>query len=179
MTMKKLFFYLTAALWILFMGLACDSDESTGSKEDLYGTWQLIELKVDYQGIPANLIEYLGLDIKFEVREDGTYILTTKRTVLEDSADQVITKVLTNVETGTWTAGSKTVTINPDDEDEEIKTMHYSVRGDIATLKTLLIHVVDQNDDSFMANIPSTMKNEDGSLKDDIPVTLVYEKISG
>jgi hypothetical protein len=173
MKMKRLFLYLAAVSVILFIGSSCDNDESTGSKEDLYGTWQLIELRVDFQGIPADIIAYLGLDITFEVREDGTYTLTTRKTVAGDTAD-----VVTTVETGAWTAGSKTVTINPDDEDEEIKTMNYSVKGDIATLKTMLINVVDQDDEDLMSNIPQTMKNEDGSLKDDIPVTLVYQKIS-
>ena len=141
----------------------CDKDDGTSSEENLIGTWELVELVINYEGIPANLLQFLGLEITLDVRDDDTYTITTLHTA-DNSTD---------VENGTWTAGSKTITINPDDGDP--KTMDYSIDGNSATLKTVLPDVVDTDDEDLMSNVPQDMFNEDGTLKD-TPVTLKYIK---
>ncbi|MBN1780498.1 lipocalin family protein [bacterium] len=148
----------------LLLMAGCGDDKGTNSQEHLIGTWKLVELKIDFAGIPANVLEMLGLDLTLEVRDDGTYTLTTVQT----------SEGTTDVENGTWTAGDKTITINPDDDDP--KTMNYTIDGNTATLKTTLPNVVDQEDEDLMSNIPRDMFNEDGTLMD-TPVTLVYNKI--
>ncbi|MBN2103164.1 lipocalin family protein [bacterium] len=158
---RIIFMTILTTLPVIFI-MNCSKDSSTSSKDDLIGTWELIELIVNYEGIPADLIQYLGLDITLTVREDETYTLSTTR-----DGD-------TQVEHGTWKAGSKTITINPDDGDP--KTMDYSIDGNTATLKTTLPNVVDPNDEDLMSNIPADMFNTDGTLKD-TAVKLIYQKI--
>jgi len=157
--LKKIFVMMFAVMLIL---ICCDNDNGTGSIDDLIGSWELEELKVDYSGIPADLIEFLGLDITLTVRENKSYTLSTTK----DSTTQV--------ENGEWIADNETITINPENGDP--KTMKYSIDGNHATLKTTLPNVVDPEDEDLMSDIPPDMFNEDGSLKE-TPVTLIYIKI--
>ena len=170
MNVKKYFLLLISTIIVLLLSYGCSKDDGVSSKEDLHGTWELIELKIDFAGVPANIIAYLGIDITLVVREDGTYSMTTVKTDVEGEP-------VTSIETGTWTAGSKKFTINPDDEEQDIKTMKYSVKGDQATLQTILPNVVDQDDEDLMNDLRAAGRvNEDGTLQD-VPVTMVYQKI--
>jgi hypothetical protein len=127
---------LFALIWAVLFGLihtGCDKDSGTNFRDKLIGTWNLVKILANQEGIQVEIdIGFVGLsEVTLEVREDGTYTLTQKYETGE-----------TEVTNGTWTATKSTITINPDNDDPE--TMNYKLDGNTATLGETTFEFDDQ-----------------------------------
>ncbi len=123
---KTVLILLIASITAFFIG-GCSKDDSSGPNDQLIGTWELVKITANLSGISTDIEpSFLSLEVTLEVRNDGTYTLTQNHT---DTGT-------IDVETGTWTATDKTVTINPDDGDPQ--QIDYTVDGDTATLDTVM-----------------------------------------
>ena len=117
---------MSALILTVLFGLihtGCDKDSGTDFRDQLIGTWNLVKILANQEGIQVEIdIGFVGLNqVTLEVREEGTYTLTQKYKTGD-----------TEVTNGTWTATKNTITINPDNDEPE--TMNYKIEGNTATL---------------------------------------------
>lgn len=124
-TMNKLKSVLVIIMCLMLLGLfvASTCDKVTDSKDNddgLVGTWKLTEMSVN--GISISIAAF-GVSMTLVVNADETYSMTMSIGGDEDT------------ETGTWTATSSHLTINPTGGGSE--TIPYTLDGDQLTLTTI------------------------------------------